>query len=93
MRTWQPTGQTVMLPGRVDRIPVFDERTKEHFWVVAPTFHVDPRQLDDITQTPYLDHESIVVMTPVFCWHCEEPFSQRLRHRACKPSNAIKDGP
>lgn len=83
-REWVSTGQQVYVePGLVDRIKPFDPRSAEHLWVVTTMYEVNPRGMSDPTATPILDKENLVSILGPFCYHCEEPFSERLSHRRC----------
>lgn len=72
--------------GGVDRIPDYDPRTGEHYWICPLVFHVaDPRKCYASPDTPMLfDKENLVLTTTVGCYYCEEPYSDRLYFRRCK---------
>jgi len=73
--------------GGVDRIPPFDPRTGEHYWVFPITYHIaDPRKFygDQSDGPPLLDLETLVQASCIGCWHCEQPWSERLASRRCK---------
>jgi hypothetical protein len=74
--------------GGVDRIPPFDVRTGNHYWVLPMTFSVaDPERFynaDHADGPGLIDKENLVLVSAVGCWHCEELYSPRLASRRCK---------
>lgn len=88
-REWVDTGayQHINPSGMdLDRIPDFDPRTGDHFWMVSTGYKVNPELFDDETHTPILDRENLVTITGAFCFHCEQLYSKRLASRRCKGS-------
>jgi len=83
-REWADTGVHHHADGSVDRIPPFDKRTGEHYWVVITTYHVDPAAFTDATRTPMLDRENLVLITGVGCFHCETPYTPQMARRRCR---------
>lgn len=85
-RAWQPTGHTVRVdnPYEIDRIPEFDPRSGNHFWIVTQAHQVDPAKFADPTHTPILDQETLVSVAGPGCYHCEKPYTPLLATRRCK---------
>lgn len=93
-RRWVTTGQQERIdPGpQHARLPEWDPRTGDHFWSVITTYRVNPRQWADPNALPVLDHESLINITPVFCLHCEQTYTERLGNRRCTGEPTITKG-
>lgn len=65
-----------------DVVEVVDRavRTKSHVWVVTTVFVVDPPLGGQID----LGEANMLGQPAVTCYRCEEPYSERLKLRACK---------
>lgn len=85
-REWVSTGHREVIDSQVDKIPEFDPRKGEHFWIVITTYKVDPSRVTspDPTVTPMLDHESLVAVVGPGCYYCEQVYEPVLKHRRCK---------
>lgn len=72
-------------PGGVDRIPPYDPRSGEHYWVLPVVFRVaDPVSFETQPDGPALmDRENLVLVTAVGCFYCEHEFLPSLLHRRC----------
>lgn len=81
-RAWRPTSQIIEVPGQVDKIPPYDQRSGEHLWLMMCGYRVDPR-LWDGTHTPLLDQETLVILQGPGCFYCERPWSDLLARRRC----------
>lgn len=82
---WGPprgTGIGYHAAPNLDRIPEYDPRSGNHFWIVPVAFKVDPGNFDPSTSVN-LDHENLVLIAGVGCFHCEAAYSPRLLHRRC----------
>lgn len=88
------TGFQQEVSGRVYRIPEFDPRTGDHFWILPVTYRItDPKRWYDSAQpneSRQLDLENLVLVTEIGCWYCEEPWSKRLGDRRCKGHPAVR---
>lgn len=78
-RQWRSTGHTQHVPGDVDRVPEFDPRTGDHLWTIISMYRWQPG-----TETPMLDTENLLTIQGPACYHCEQPYTQRLASRRCK---------
>jgi hypothetical protein len=84
-REWTSTGHKVHVEGDhfTSRIPDFDERSGDHFWVVATIYQMNTANLGDATATPILDQENLVSIAGPFCYHCEKPYDKKIGYRRC----------
>lgn len=83
---WHGTGQTQRIdPPDFDRIPEYDSRAGDHFWIVTQVHKVNPAKFTDADphNLPILDRETIVMITPPICFYCEQVFEPRLLRRRC----------
>ncbi len=65
------------------RIPDFDPRSANHFWMIIVSFAVNnPEQLIKTGQG-LLDHENIAQVTPIICAYCAVEYSKRENFRRC----------
>jgi hypothetical protein len=76
------TGHIVEVRNHVDRIPEFDPRSGEHYWIVLTTYKVDPEKFTK--GEGFLDTENLVSVSPPGCYHCEQVYTPYLAHRRCK---------
>lgn len=87
-RAWVSTGhrERIDSPSDIDRIPPFDPRSGDHFWIVTTAYRVDPKQFTsaDPSIMPMLDHESLVVVAGPGCYYCEQPYTPTLASRRCR---------
>lgn len=87
-RAWVDTGhyEHINNPSDIDRIPPFDPRSGDHYWIVTTAYHVDPSAFTSGNPdvTPLLDHETLAVVAGPGCYYCEQSYSQRLATRRCK---------
>lgn len=87
-RAWVDTGVTehVDNPFDINRVPPFDARSGDHFWIVMTTYRVDPVAFSspDPAITPMLDHESLVTVGGPGCFYCEQLYSPLLASRRCR---------
>ncbi len=84
-RTWHELGQQqVDNPMEIDRIPLFDPRSGEHFWIMALAYRVDPKLFADGTHTPILDRENLASVSGPGCYYCEQPYSPQIAARRCR---------
>lgn len=81
---WGTTGQTVEVPGHVDRIPEYDPRSGDHLWIMTTAYRVDPQRLTDPDAGPgLLGQENLLLLSGPGCYYCEQPYTPRLLHRRC----------
>lgn len=82
------TGEKHAAPGAVDRIPPFNPRTGAHFWVLPVAYRIlNPARWYDRSQpdeSRLLDFENLALVSGVGCYHCEQPWSERIESRRCK---------
>lgn len=77
---WQDTGHSFQVPGSLDRVPDFDQRTGEHLWVILSMYRWGGPQVEN----PTLDPENLLLIAAPGCYYCEQPWTQRLATRRCK---------
>ena len=46
-----------------------------HYWIIMTTFSVDPMKIFENGEV-LLDHENLVSVSYVGCYHCHEPYSK-----------------
>lgn len=76
------TGFTQEVKNYKDKIPDFDPRSGDHFWIVATTYKVVPEVF--LKGESLLDLENLVLVSPPGCWHCEQIYNPSLANRRCK---------
>lgn len=69
--------QNVAFEAKVDRAV----QLGEHLWIASLAFYVSP----PLKQGTLLDADGIATGPHVGCYLCEEPWSERIGHRRCKP--------
>ena len=89
-RAWRPTSQIIEVPGQVDKIPPYDQRSGEHLWLMmcgdgrlAVYRLLNSYRGWDGTHTPLLDQETLVILQGPGCFYCERPWSDLLARRRC----------
>jgi hypothetical protein len=78
---------TQLIPaGGVNRIPAFDARSGEHYWILPMAFSVtDPERFMGQPDGPVMfDRENLVLATAVCCYHCEQIYTKLLASRRCR---------
>ncbi len=80
--THDPTsgGGVYRVDGALDRMPEWDPVTSEHLWVVSSIYRVNPVKAVEaaaVGDGVLLDRENLLMVTPVFCMHCEKPCTGR----------------
>jgi hypothetical protein len=78
---WTSTG-FVQEVDPVSRIPDYDPRSGDHFWVVTVAYRIDVTKADQ-EGSFFLDQENLVMGPSVGCFHCEKAYSARLVQRRC----------
>jgi hypothetical protein len=71
------------IEGLVDRIPEYDRKRREHFWIAPVAFRVADPAAVMAGESLLMDKENLVHGGHIGCFHCEEPWSQYLAARAC----------
>jgi hypothetical protein len=82
-RKWTGTGHQVLIEQPPDRVPDYDPRSGDHLWMVLTMYQVDPAAFLDPTRTPILDQKNLLTVQGPGCFHCEQPYTQRLASRRC----------
>jgi hypothetical protein len=77
------TGMQYEAAPDVDRIPPFDPRSGNHYWIIPVCFATDPTKWSAGEQV-HLDMENLVMVSGAGCYYCEQPYSRRLATRRCK---------
>lgn len=69
---------------RATGIPDFDPRTGDHLWMVVAVYRcADPATVAS-GQTVHMDAENLLSIEGPGCFHCEQPWTERLAQRRCK---------
>lgn len=72
-------------PGGVSKIPEFDPRGGDHYWIMTTAYNVKPEYwMPDHPAEPVLDHENLVLLVGPLCYYCEELYTPYLTKRRCK---------
>lgn len=83
-QAWSFEGPRVRVDDVADAVPPYNKEHGSHLWVVTPMFRVDALRLaHEPGFVPYLDRDTLLYITPVFCFYCEQPASERLLLRRC----------
>lgn len=78
-----PSGTYEEITGLPDKIPPFDPRTGDHYWVTIITYKVDPTKMVE-GEKFHMDHENLVMISVPGCYYCEEAYTPRLALRRCR---------
>lgn len=76
------TGMKYEASPDVDRIPPYDPRSGDHFWIIPVAFRTDPSTWDPSSPV-HLDMENLVFASGAGCYYCEQPYEPRLLRRRC----------
>lgn len=71
------------LSGLVDKIPEYDPRSGDHYWIVSIMYKVDPTIWQSDSKVLF-DQENLVLTAGPGCFFCEQPYSKYLATRRCK---------
>lgn len=77
------TGHFTEIPTAIDKIPDFDPRSGNHYWIMIASFHVEPSVWQP-NDKPILDYENLVSFTGPGCFYCENPYTAYYANRKCK---------
>lgn len=77
------TGIQYEAPPDVDRVPAYDPRAGDHFWIIPVAFATKPATWRR-DQPLHLDMENLVMVSGAGCYYCEQPYSARLAGRRCR---------
>ena len=73
----------------MNKIPGFDPRTGEHYWITIALYHHRDIEKVIATADPVdLDKENHVSVGATGCYYCEEPFRPQLLRRRCRGHGA-----
>ena len=76
------TGFIEQVDSHPRKIPAFDPRSGDHYWIILCAFKVDP--VAAIAGEQLMDHESLMSIQGPGCYYCEETYSTRIASRRCK---------
>lgn len=80
----RPLGDSFIARPGWNRLPDYDPVTSAHLWCVTPVFAVNPsKAMHGGGTSAVLDHENLLMISPVFCFHCEQPWTQQLDGDPC----------
>lgn len=65
------------------KIPEFDPRSGNHFWLTYAGYAVDPSTWAHGEQA-VLSEETLVMLSGPACWYCNAPYDRRHPTRRCK---------
>lgn len=74
------TGFVEQVEGFKDKIPNYDLRSGNHYWIIINSYKFNP---ENKGQT-LMDHESLVSVAGPACFYCERAYSPLLATRRCK---------
>ncbi len=77
------TGMKQEVAGDVNKIPEFDPRSGNHFWMILIGYRCDPTKMKSGEQF-IMDLENLVTTAGPFCFYCEEVYTKTLASRRCK---------
>lgn len=60
-------------------MPPFDPQAAAHFWIVGACYAFDPRE----EAGPQLIGDTLVVISPGCCYHCETPCTPETFGTSC----------
>lgn len=83
MREVISTGFKQKVDSQLFKIPDFDPRSGNHFWVMNMSYKVDPTKWEDPDNVPLFDLENLVAVAGPGCFYCEQLYSDRLAKRRC----------
>lgn len=69
-------------PGGFHRIPEYDRRTRDHYWVMSAAWKVDPIKAKSGDDN-YLDMENLVTLQGPGCYYCGLAWTPHLARRRC----------
>ncbi len=77
------TGHRERYDEHVNKIPEFDPRSGNHYWIFITSYKVDP-EIFGLDGPSLLDHENLVATVGPGCYYCEQPYTNYLSTRRCK---------
>jgi hypothetical protein len=69
--------------GNLDRLPSYDPVSGEHAWIVSALFGIRDPQARFTEGSATLDRENLLGISGVFCYHCEQLYSELLAEAPC----------
>jgi hypothetical protein len=78
------TGHTEFIEGFRSKVPEFDRRSGDHYWVIITTYNIKNPSTWGKDGHGLLDHESLVFVSPIGCYFCEQMHTPLLEKRRCK---------
>lgn len=70
----------------VDKVPDFDPRSGDHYWVFTTMYKVDPEKMMEGEEL--LDMKNLVLTVGPGCFHCEEIYTPYIAKRHCRGSGS-----
>jgi hypothetical protein len=80
----ESTGFTEFIENPKDKIPDFDPRSGNHYWIMITTYKCDPEKMLKGDGPAFFDHESLVAVLGPGCFYCEQIYTPLLSKRRCK---------
>lgn len=77
------TGETYETPPMVDKIPPYDPKLRQHYWVLLVAFGVDPRAWKPDSM-PSLNSNNLAQIAPPGCYYCERAYTKQEGLRTCR---------
>lgn len=81
------TGFQQRVDREINKIPEYDPKKREHYWIMPLTYHInDPALWYDPGHpeaSRLLDLENLVLVSQIGCWHCECLYTPSLAARPC----------
>lgn len=76
--------QLAKINDRYTREYAWAAKAQRHLWVATCAYVLTEHAVANMTEEPVnLDVENLLSSPAVGCFICEEPYSQRIRHRKC----------
>jgi hypothetical protein len=77
------TGIKQEVPGSINKIPGYDRRSGNHYWIMIMSYHIaNPDKLFQPGEI-HFDTENLVSTAGPGCYYCEQPYTPQLKMRRC----------
>jgi hypothetical protein len=84
IQQWAGRETSERLQARFDQAYEYATKSNTHLWIATAAYFVSDDALTRMDEPLNLDLENLAMFPGIGCYVCEEPFTQRLRHRKCK---------
>jgi hypothetical protein len=80
---WQGTGEVFNTPPTLHRIPEYDPKLRQHFWIIPVAYAVDPRSWKE-GDSPMLNANNICSIPGAGCYYCERVYTHVEGLKSCR---------